>query len=85
MVLHLSGLGRIDLSGMLMIHAVLDDLDLPVTLGDVPEHSRRLVARVLPEHFVVPDTDCSGPGGTGGRVLGEIITAEDGAEGDGAR
>lgn len=66
MVLHLSGLGRIDLSGMLTIRTVVDDLDLPVTVTDVPEHSRRLVARVLPESCLLPpeddstDPDCIG-------------------------
>jgi hypothetical protein len=61
MVLHLSGLGRIDLSGMLTIRAVLDDLHLPVTVTDVPEHSRRLVSRVLPEDCLAPDDDTTGP------------------------
>ena len=84
MVLHLSGLGRIDLSGMLMIRAVLSDLDLPVTVSDVPEHSRRLVARVLPERCLVPDADRSGPGEGDGRVPDDISTADSGAEGDGA-
>ena len=57
MVLYLSGLGRIDLSGMLTIRAVLEDLHLPVTVTDVPEHSRRLVSRVLPEDCLAPDAD----------------------------
>ena len=57
MVLHLSGLGRIDLSGMLTIRAVLEDLHLPVVVADVPEHSRRLVARVLPDDCLAPDDD----------------------------
>ncbi|MFD2093199.1 SulP family inorganic anion transporter [Blastococcus deserti] len=56
-VLHLNELGRIDLSGMLTIRAVLQDLHLPVTLGDVPQHGRRLVSRVLPEVSLPPDDD----------------------------
>jgi sulfate permease, SulP family len=55
MVLHLNELGRIDLSGMLTIRAVLDDLSLPATITDVPEHGRRLVRRVLPDSYLVPD------------------------------
>jgi SulP family sulfate permease len=49
MVLHLNELGRIDLSGMLAVRSLLDDLHLPATVADVPEHGRRLVSRVLPE------------------------------------
>jgi sulfate permease, SulP family len=63
LVLHLNELGRIDLSGMLTIRAVLDDLHLPVTVADVPEHSRRLVSRVLPESRLAPDPDDPGTGG----------------------
>ena len=85
MVLHLSRLGRIDLSGMLMIRAVLDDLDLPVTVADVPEHSRRLVARVLPKHCLVPDADRSARGAAGGRVPDDIRTTDGGNKGDGGR
>jgi SulP family sulfate permease len=65
MVLHLNGLGRIDLSGMLTIRAILDDLHLPVAVADVPEHSRRLVARVLPDSCLIPDGD-DGPGDRSG-------------------
>jgi SulP family sulfate permease len=56
-VIHLSGLGRIDLSGMVTIRAIVDDLGLPVAVADVPEHSRRLVSRVLPDACLVPDAD----------------------------
>ncbi len=43
---------------------MLDDLHLPVTLGDVLEHGRRRVSRVLRETSVMPDRD----DGTGGRT-----------------
>ncbi|MFP5370298.1 MAG: SulP family inorganic anion transporter [Actinomycetes bacterium] len=55
MVLHLNELGRIDLSGMLAIRAVLEDLRLPVTVADVPVHGRRLASRVLPPGCLGPD------------------------------
>ncbi len=78
-VLHLSGLGRIDLSGMTTIRAVLADIGLPVTVTDVPEHGRRLVSRVLPAAWAAcppdggPDAgdgDRSGPSGVGDGVAG---------------
>lgn len=56
-VLHLNELGRIDLSGMLTLRAVLDDLSLPVSVADVPQHGRRLVARVLLQGRVTYDGD----------------------------
>ena len=65
LVLHLNELGRIDLSGMLAIRATLDDFHLPVTVGDVPEHSRRLISRVLPE---VPLAADGGDEGNGART-----------------
>ncbi len=66
LVLHLNELGRIDLSGMLTIRAVLDDLHLPVTVADVPQHSRRLVSRVLPENCLAPDADGTSTAATEG-------------------
>ena len=57
---------------MLTIRAVLDDLHLPVTLGDVPEHGRRLVSRVLRETSVMPDRD----DGTGGRTTDSTTTSD---------
>jgi sulfate permease, SulP family len=56
LVLPLNELGRIDLSGMLTIRALLDDLSLPVTVADVPEHGERLAARVLPPDRFLPGT-----------------------------
>ncbi|MDP9459072.1 MAG: SulP family inorganic anion transporter [Actinomycetota bacterium] len=75
MVLHLNELGRIDLSGMLAIRAVLDDLRLPVTVADVPVHGRRLASRVLP-------TRCLGP--QGGEGDGSTTGTAEGAPEDGA-
>ncbi len=77
MVLHLNGLGRIDLSGMLTIRGVLEDLRLPVVVVDVPEHSRRLVSRVLPQ-------TCLGADG-GGRASERTPTADRRHTDDGAR
>ncbi len=77
MVLHLNGLGRIDLSGMLTIRGVLEDLRLPVVVVDVPEHSRRLVSRVLPQ-------TCLGADG-GGRASERTSTADRRHTDDGAR
>jgi SulP family sulfate permease len=54
MVLHLNELGRIDLSGMLTIRAILDELTLPTTVADVPAHGRRLATRVLPRERLAP-------------------------------
>jgi SulP family sulfate permease len=55
LVLHLSGLGRIDLSGMLAVRALLSDtVHIPVTVADVPAHGQRLVTRVLPLNRVAP-------------------------------
>jgi SulP family sulfate permease len=55
LVLHLNGLGRIDLSGMLAIRALLSDtVPIPVTIADVPAHGRRLVSRVLPGECLSP-------------------------------
>ncbi len=81
-VLHLNGLGRIDLSGMLTIRAVLDDLHLPVTLADVPKHGQRLVSRVLSEASLTPDSDdgardATGDGATdGGRDPDSTTTSD---------
>jgi sulfate permease, SulP family len=50
LVLHLDGLGRIDLSGALMLRAVVDDAkdaNLEVQFADVPFHAEKIVARVL--------------------------------------
>lgn len=56
LVLHLSGLGRIDLSGMLAVRALLTEaFGVPVTIADVPAHGERLVARVLPAGCVRPE------------------------------
>jgi SulP family sulfate permease len=79
MVLHLNGLGRIDLSGMLTVRAIIDDLGLPVTVADVPEHSRRLVSRVLPEACLVPEADSAGT--PDGRPA-DGRPADDGTSGD---
>lgn len=69
-VLHLNELGRIDLSGMLTIRAVLNDLQLPVTVADVPQHGHRLVARVLPEASVTSDRDDGTGDATDDRTTG---------------
>jgi SulP family sulfate permease len=52
LVLHLDGLGRLDLTGALALRAVLDDAlaaGVEVRLADVPPHLRRIVSRVLPD------------------------------------
>jgi SulP family sulfate permease len=48
----LSGLGRIDLSGMLALRAIIDDLTVryPVDVVGIPPTAERLLGRVLPEH-----------------------------------
>lgn len=57
-VVHLSGLGRIDLSGMTAVRSLLDSFDIPVSITDVPAHGRRLSARLLPDTCLsdAPDT-----------------------------
>jgi SulP family sulfate permease len=57
LVLHLNELGRIDLSGMLTIRAILTDLNLPVTVADVPRHGQRLASRVLPQSCLLTGAD----------------------------
>jgi SulP family sulfate permease len=55
-VLHLSGLGRIDLSGMLAVRSLVEDtFDVPVTIADVPGHGQRLVTRLLPKTCLAPE------------------------------
>jgi hypothetical protein len=76
MVLHLNGLGRIDLSGMLTMRAVLDDLDLPVIVADVPAHGRRLVSRVLPADILDSDGHNGTIGPTGGRPSDSSTTSD---------
>lgn len=77
LVLHLNELGRIDLSGMLTIRGVVEDLPLPVVVVDVPEHSRRLVTRVLPQTCLEADG--------GGRAPEHTPTADRRDPDDGAR
>jgi SulP family sulfate permease len=65
LVLHLDGLGRIDLSGMLAVRALLTDtVHIPVSIADVPAHGHRLVSRVLPSDCVTPPTSGEGAAGT---------------------
>jgi anti-anti-sigma regulatory factor len=50
LVIHLDGLGRIDLSGALMMRAVVEDAEaagLEVRFEDVPPHAVKIVERVL--------------------------------------
>ncbi len=50
LVIHLGGLGRIDLSGALVLQDVLDraeELGLEVELADAPSHARRILDSVL--------------------------------------
>lgn len=62
LVLHLSGLGRIDLSGMLAVRALLSDtVDIPVHVADVPAHGQRLMTRVLPLDCFTPPAGDPGP------------------------
>jgi len=51
LTLHLDGLGRIDLSGALVLKSLVDDAraHLIVTVDGVPPHARPLMRRVLPE------------------------------------
>lgn len=52
LVVHLDGLGRLDLTGALALRSVLDDAiaaDVEVRLADVPPQVRRIVSRVLPD------------------------------------
>jgi len=50
LVIHLGGLGRIDLSGALVLQEILEragELDLEVELADVPSHAHRILKSVL--------------------------------------
>ena len=50
LVVHLDGLGRIDLSGALMLRAVVEDAEaagLEVRFAEVPPHAVKIVGRVL--------------------------------------
>ncbi|MCH7562324.1 MAG: SulP family inorganic anion transporter [Gemmatimonadetes bacterium] len=52
LVIHLGGLGRIDLSGALVLRDILDratDLKLEVEITDVPWHAQRILESVLDE------------------------------------
>jgi SulP family sulfate permease len=74
LVVHLDGLGRIDLSGMLAIRALLDMFQMPVAVTDVPAHGRRLAVRVLPPGWLTDERD-AGPPET---VTGQAPSPEDG-------
>jgi SulP family sulfate permease len=57
LVVHLDGLGRIDLTGALALRSLLDDAlaaGVEVRLADVPPQTRRIVSRVLPD-LMPPD------------------------------
>jgi SulP family sulfate permease len=56
LVVHLDGLGRIDLSGALMLRGVVEDAEaagLEVKFEDVPPHAMKIVQRVLGEERVL--------------------------------
>lgn len=61
-VVHLSGLGRIDLSGMMAVRSLVDTFEMPVSITDVPAHGRRLVARLLPDTCLLAAPDTRGAG-----------------------
>ncbi len=48
----LSALGRIDLTGMLALRSVIDDVSArcQVDVVGVPPNARRLLRRILPDH-----------------------------------
>lgn len=61
LVLHLDGLGRIDLSGALVLRTLVDDArgQLIVTVEGVPPHARPLMRRVLPDASSKDDGEAS--------------------------
>jgi predicted protein tyrosine phosphatase len=51
LIVHCRGLGRVDLTGALVLRALLNDAaaaEMDTELRDVPPHAERVIARVLP-------------------------------------
>jgi hypothetical protein len=68
-LIHLEGLGRVDLTGALVLQRVLQDAGeagLDAKVVDVPPQARKIICRVLGERLVDavegtnPDSNCTG-------------------------